>query len=98
MAGNGTHEMGGADGKNWGVWESDGTTGVVPGKNCTWSIRSVAQYRPGIVLDEGEAPAGEIVQVSIEPDGDVNSFDGTIGDDNHRLVFMTNNCGAWKPV
>ncbi len=97
MAGNGTHQMGGVDGKNWGEWVSDGTTGVVAGGTCTWSIRSVAQDRPGIVLDQGEAPSGEKVRVVINPDGD-GSSDGTIGEDNHRIVFMTNNCGAWKPI
>jgi hypothetical protein len=30
------------------------------------------------------------VTVSINLDGDVSGFDGTIGDDNHRIVFMTN--------
>lgn len=94
MAGDGTHQMGGVDGKNWGVWVSGG--GTPPG-NCTWSIRSVSRYRPGEVLDEGEAPAYQRVTVDIEPDGDVHSYDGTIGADNHRLVFMTNNCGAWRP-
>jgi hypothetical protein len=97
MAGDGTHQMGGADGKNWGVWVADGTTGVKPGKNCTWSLRSVASDRPGEILNEGETPSGQTVTVDIEPDGDVSTFDGTIGDDNHRLVFMTNNCGAWRP-
>ena len=97
MPGNGTYEMGGADGKNWGVWVSDGTTGVKPGKPCTWSIVSVARYRGGEVLDQGEAPAGQKATADIEPDGDVHSFDGTIGEDHHRLVFMTSNCGAWKP-
>jgi len=91
MEGNGTFKMGMAH--DWGIWESDGATGVVPGRNCKWSIVSVARYRPGIVLDEGEAPPGERVTVNIQPDGPTN-WD-TIGDDNHQLVFATNNCGAW---
>ena len=95
IAGNGTHQMGGMDGKNWGEWVSDGTTGVVAGGTCTWSIRSIAADRPGEVLDEGESPAGQPVTVSIQPDGDV-SMGGSIGPDNHQLVFMTNNCGAWR--
>lgn len=93
IAGNGTHQMGGMDGKNWGEWVSDGT-----GKQsvaCTWSVVSVADDRPGEVLDEGESPAGQPVTVSIQPDGDV-SMGGSIGPDKHRLVFMTNNCGAWR--
>lgn len=97
MPGNGTHEMGGVDGKNWGTWESDGTTGVTPGTNCTWSIRSVAPNRGGEILEEGQTPSGQPATVNIQPDGGVSTFDGTIGDDNHRIVFMTNNCGAWKP-
>jgi hypothetical protein len=88
IPGNGTYQMGGIDGKDWGVYEATATG------NCAWSIRSVARYRPGDVLDSGTARAGERVRVNIQPDGDVNSFTGEIGD--HRLVFMTNSCGTWQ--
>lgn len=91
MSGNGTHEMGGMDGKDWGVYEATAT------RNCQWSIRSVARYRPGLILDEGTATPGDTVRVDIQPDGDVSSWDGTINDD-HRLVFMTSGCGKWEFV
>jgi hypothetical protein len=91
IPGNGTHQMGGMDGKNWGVYQATATG------NCQWSIRSVASYRPGVVLDEGTAAPGETVRVNIQPDGDVNTWDGTI-DGDHRLVFMTNSCGKWQLV
>lgn len=91
IPGNGTHEMGGMDGRDWGVYEA-----TVTG-NCKWSIRSVARYRPGLILDEGTAAPGETVRVNIQPDGDVNSWDGII-DSDHRLVFMTNGCGKWQFV
>lgn len=80
MEGNGTFDMGMAH--NWGIWVSDGATGVVPSRNCKWSIVSVDRYRPGIELDAGEAPPGQKVTVNIQPS------DG-------QLVFATNNCGAW---
>lgn len=89
FSGNGTFNLGGVEGKNWGVYEATATG------NCQWSIRSVARYREGWILDSGTAAAGEKVTVSIQPDGDVNSFTGQI-DDNHRLVFMTNGCGTWR--
>ncbi|MCX2716027.1 hypothetical protein OOK62_28725 [Mycolicibacterium sp. J2] len=89
MAGNGTFKLGGADGKNWGVYEATATG------NCQWSIRSVAPYRDGWILDSGTAAAGEKVSVNIQSDGDVNSLTGEI-DGNHRLVFMTNSCGTWR--
>jgi hypothetical protein len=91
IPGNGTHEMGGMDGKDWGVYETTATG------NCQWSIRSVARYRPGLILDEGTAAPGETVQVNIQADGDVGTFDGMI-DNDHRLVFMTNGCGKWRFV
>jgi hypothetical protein len=89
IPGNGTHEMGGMDGKDWGVYEATATG------NCQWSIRSVARYRPGLILDEGTAAPGETVRVNIQADGDVSTWDGMI-DDDHRLVFMTNGCGRWQ--
>ncbi len=79
------------DGKDWGVYEATATG------NCQWSIRSVAPYRPGLILDEGSAAPGEVVRVNIQADGDVSSWDGMI-DDDHRLVFMTNGCGKWQFV
>lgn len=84
MPGDGTYEMGGVDGKNWGVYQADG------GPNCQWSIRSVAPYRPGLIFDAGTEP-----RVSIQPDGDVDVFSGQI-DDDHNIVFMTSGCGAWR--
>ncbi|WP_255795320.1 hypothetical protein [Mycobacteroides abscessus] len=89
MSGNGTFNLGGADGKNWGVYE------VSAIGNCQWSIRSVARYREGWILDSGTAAAGERVTVDIQPDGNVNSFTGQI-DGDHRLVFMTSGCGTWR--
>jgi hypothetical protein len=89
MAGNGTFNLGGVDGKNWGVYEATATG------NCQWSIRSVARYREGLILDSGTGIPGENVSVNIQPDGDVNSVTGQI-DDDHRLVFMTNGCGSWR--
>lgn len=68
MAGNGTFEFGGVDGKNWGVYEATATG------NCQWSIRSVAPYRDGWILDSGTAAPGEIVSVNIQSGGDLNSF------------------------
>jgi hypothetical protein len=38
---------------------------------------------------------GELVRASIQPDGDVSTFTGEI-DNDHRIVFMTNGCGAWS--
>jgi hypothetical protein len=91
IPGNGTHNIGGMDGKDWGVY----TATVPAGSTCQWSIRSVAPYRPGEILDEGRGAAGEVVRASIQPDGDVSTFTGEI-DDDHRIVFMTNGCGAWS--
>lgn len=89
MVGNGTFKLGGVDGKNWGVYAATATG------NCQWSIRSVAPYRDGWILDSGTAAPGENVSVNIQSDGDVNSFTGEI-DGDHRLVFMTNSCGTWR--
>lgn len=89
MVGNGTFNLGGMDGKDWGVYQATATG------NCQWSIRSVARYRPGLILDEGTGGPGEQVTVNVQPDGDVSTFSGEI-DDDHRLVFMTNGCGTWS--
>ncbi|RIR68506.1 hypothetical protein [Mycobacteroides abscessus] len=88
MSGNGTFNLGGVEGKNWGEYEATATG------NCQWSIRSIARYREGWILDSGTAAPGEKTKVNIQPDGDVNSFTGQIGD--HRLVFMANGCGIWR--
>jgi hypothetical protein len=92
MPGNGTYEMGGIDGKDWGVWQAEGAPSAV----CEWSIRSVARYRGADILDSRQAGPGEKARVNIQADGDVDSSSGEIGD--HRLVFMTHNCGAWRFV
>lgn len=91
MPGDGTYEMGGVDGKDWGLYESAGGSGPGP---CTWSIRAVRRYDAAEELASGETPPGEKVSVDIEPDGGVGVWDGMIGD--HRIVFVTNNCGAWQ--
>jgi hypothetical protein len=91
IPGNGTHNIGGMDGKDWGVYAAT----VPAGSTCQWSIRSVAPYRPGEILDEGQGAAGDVVRASIQPDGDVSTFTGEI-DNDHRIVFMTNGCGAWS--
>lgn len=84
---NGTHQMGGMDGKNWGVWSATAAG------DCTWSVRAVFPDAPGEVLQEGTATAGERVRVVINPPGDVD-LDGMV-DDTYRLVFMTSGCGPW---
>lgn len=89
IVGNGTFNLGGVDGKNWGAYEATATG------NCQWSIRSVARYRSGLILDSGSAAPGEKVTVNIQADGDVSAVSGEI-DDDHRLVFMTNGCGTWR--
>lgn len=91
IPGNGTHQIGGMDGKNWGVY----TATVPAGSTCQWSIRSVAPYRGGEILNEGQAGAGETVRASIQPDGSVSAITGLI-DDDHRIVFMTSGCGSWE--
>jgi hypothetical protein len=88
MPGDGTFKMGGIDGKDWGLYQATATG------NCERSIRSVARYRPGLILDSGAAGPGEAVRVNIQSDGHVDSWSGEFNDD-HRLVFMTNACGAW---
>lgn len=90
MAGNGTHSMGGIDGKDWGSWESDGARSGT----CTWSVRFVSPNAPAEVLDEGESPAGQSARVNIQPIGDVSSISGEIS--GGRMVFMTSNCEPWR--
>lgn len=91
IPGDGTHQMGGMDGKNWGTWEATATG------DCQWSIRAVRSYAGGQVLDEGTAAAGQSVRVNIQPDGKVSATSGMI-DGDHRIVFMTSGCGAWRFV
>lgn len=89
MPGDGIHNIGGMDGKNWGIWEA-----TAPGQ-CEWSIREVRTYAAGEITDEGTADPGQTVRVNIQPDGNVSVFTGMI-DDDHRIVFMTHGCGAWR--
>lgn len=70
MAGNGTHPMGGMDGKNWGVWTA------TPPTPCEWSIRAVRTYAAGEILNEGSAEPGVPVRVNIQADGNVGNAPG----------------------
>ncbi|AKU45022.1 hypothetical protein FLORINDA_52 [Mycobacterium phage Florinda] len=89
IPGDGTHNMGGADGYDWGTY-----TATIPPSSpgCTWAVVSIADYRGGETLREGEAPSGT-VRANIQPDG-VSSWTGTINGD-HRIVFRTSGCGTW---
>ena len=80
MSGDGTHEMGGVGGKNWGVWESGGAKAA---EGCEWSVRMIDPYGPAVILDEGSAAVGERARVAINPVGDAN------------LVFVTSGCQPW---
>jgi hypothetical protein len=57
---------------------------------------AIGRYRGADILDSGQAGPGEKARVNIQADGDVDSWSDEIG--NHRLVFMTHNCGAWRLV
>ncbi|MGV7686363.1 hypothetical protein PJN34_19245 [Mycobacterium kansasii] len=92
MPGDGTYNMGGADGKDWGMWESSGG----PADNCQWSIRAVSRYTPGQVLDSGEAGMNQQTRVSIQPLPDSSGLTGEAH--GFRVVFMTNGCGSWHLV
>ncbi|AEK08586.1 hypothetical protein PBI_DLANE_42 [Mycobacterium phage DLane] len=89
IPGDGYHNMGGADGYDWGTY-----TATIPpdSPSCTWAIVSVSEYRGGETLREGEASSGT-VRANIQPDG-VASWTGTINGD-HRIMFRTSGCGAW---
>ncbi|GJO17870.1 hypothetical protein NJB1507_08390 [Mycobacterium marinum] len=89
MPGNGTYNMGGVDGKDWGVWGSDATPSV-----CIWSIVANSAYSPASILDHGRVEPGEAAQVNIQPLGDTSSITG----ESHgvRLKFITNGCGSWR--
>lgn len=91
MPGDGTYNMGGADGKDWGIWESSGGSA-----NCQWSIHAVSRYTPGQALDSGGAGMNQQVRVSIQPLPDSSGVTG----ESHgfRVVFMTNGCGSWRLV
>ncbi|AVO24498.1 hypothetical protein SEA_ALEXPHANDER_48 [Mycobacterium phage Alexphander] len=89
IPGDGTHNMGGIDGKDWGTY----TATIPPGSpGCTWAVVSIADYRGGETLREGEASSGT-VRANIQPDG-VASWTGTINGD-HRIMFRTSGCGTW---
>lgn len=83
--------LGGVEGRNWGVWESEGASDT--GK-CEWSIRRVRPDAGADVLDSGQAAPGEKARADIEPDGDVDTSSGEI--DAHRIVFMTSGCLPWR--
>ncbi len=89
MLGNGTYNMGGIDGKYWGIW----STGPVPSR-CVWSIVAQSGYSPASVLDHGISEPGEIAQVNIQPLGDSSALTG----ESHgiRLRFITSGCGTWR--
>ncbi|MGH3555056.1 MAG: hypothetical protein ACRDT5_21215 [Mycobacterium sp.] len=91
MPGDGTYPMGGVDGKDWGIWQSDGAL-----DGCQWSIRAVSRYAGADVLDSGDAAPGEPVRVDIEPDGGVGVLTGEIN--GHRIVFATQGCASWHHV
>ncbi|MGV0618179.1 hypothetical protein ABQE58_25125 [Mycolicibacterium elephantis] len=88
MAGDGYHNMGGIDGKDWGIWQSSG------GPECTWSIRLTSPYTGATILREGTAPPNQSPRVSIQPPGDVSSITGEI--DGGRVIFQTHGCGSWR--
>lgn len=89
MPGDGTYNMGGIDGKSWGVWESSGG----PADNCQWSIRAVSRYTPGELLDSGAAGMGQRARVNIQP----LPYSSALTGEAHgfQVVFMTNGCGSW---
>lgn len=92
MPGDGTYAMGGADGKNWGIWESFGGSA----DNCQWSIRAVSRYTPGQVLDSGGTGTNLSTRVNIQPLPDSSGLTGEAH--GFRVVFMTNGCGSWHLV
>jgi len=89
MPGDGYHQLGGVDGKSWGVWRSTGST-----QPCEWSIRVTDPNGPATILDEGTAGAGESVRVNIQPPGDVSGMTGKLPNGG-RVVFVTHGCGEW---
>ena len=93
MPRDGTYHMGGIDGKNWGIWESDGASGA---RTCEWSVRRVNSDAGADILDSGETKPGQKTRVDIEPDGEANMWTGEIG--GNRIVFLTNGCQPWRWV
>lgn len=89
MPGDGNHPMGGVDGKDWGLWQSTGSS-----TPCEWSIRVTSPDSGATVLDSGQGAPGQPVRVSIQPFGDVSTMTGEI--DGQRMVFQTTGCGAWR--
>ncbi|MGV7783511.1 hypothetical protein PJN38_24085 [Mycobacterium kansasii] len=89
MPGDGTYGMGGIDGKNWGIWQSAGSS-----SRCQWSIRAVSRYTDGQVLDSGEVGPGVSARVNIQPLGETSLVTGETG--GFRIVFMTGGCGSWR--
>lgn len=87
IEGDGTHQMGGMGGKNWGVWQARNPTG-----KCVWSIRLINPYTGAIELDSG---GSERTRVSVQPPGSV-SLSGEV--DGGRVVFITSGCGTWRLV
>lgn len=92
MPGDGAYSMGGADGKDWGIWESFGGSA----DSCQWSIRAVSRYTPGQVLDSGEVGTNVSTRVSIQPLPDSSGLTGEAH--GFRVVFITNGCGSWRIV
>lgn len=90
MPGDGYHNIGGIDGKDWGTWQSTGSA-----KPCSWSIRLTDPYGPATVLREGTADPGRPARVTISPPGDVSSISGVVKATGGRVVFQTFGCGAW---
>lgn len=91
MPGDGTYNMGGMDGKNWGTWAS-----VPQATGCVWSVRAVNPQAPAMELDSGMAEPTERARVTINPPGDV-SLGGDI-DGTYQVVFITRGCGSWRLV
>ncbi len=90
IPGNGYHNIGGLDGKYWGIWQSTGSP-----NECTWSIRLTSPNYGATILDQGGSAANTPVRVNIQPPGDVSSLTGEI-DGGGRIVLQTSGCGAWK--
>lgn len=90
MPGDGYHNMGGIEGKDWGVWRSAGGSGP-----CEWSIRLVNPYSGALILEEGTAGPGQPAVAEVWPPGDTSAISGKI-DGDMRVVFATHGCGAWK--
>ncbi|UXA19487.1 hypothetical protein [Mycobacterium sp. SMC-4] len=93
MPGDGYHDIGGVDGKDWGTWQSTGSP-----RPCEWSIRLTNPYSGATILREGSANPGQSTQVNIAPPGKVSSWTGIIESTGGRVVFATHHCGSWRLV